>query len=135
MIAEQASLDIEDNQGCTPLYRAVETGNEPMIRFLLACGANPTIRSKSGTAPIDVLPEGQGHLRELFDQCTSSIEGETLLHRAVRVRSLFAVQFLGEIVDPKMLNQADQQGTTPLALARTLNEPAIIDALINRGAH
>ena len=134
LVAEQVNLDIGDNQGCTPLYRVAETGNEPMIRFLLACGANPSIRSKSGIAPIDVLPEDQRHLRELFDQCTFPIEGETIVHRAVRVRSLFAVQFLGEIVDPKMLNQTDQRGTTPLALARTLNETVIIDALVNRGA-
>jgi ankyrin repeat protein len=51
-----ASVDIQDSYGNTPLWRAVfsSQGRGEMIHLLLNCGADRSIKNKSGKSPLDL---------------------------------------------------------------------------------
>jgi ankyrin repeat protein len=57
LIKQGASVNARDDQGATPLYRAVEWGISDIVRYLLDHGADPTIFDNTGKAPIDLLHE------------------------------------------------------------------------------
>jgi ankyrin repeat protein len=49
-----------DNDGVTPLLRAVRTRSSPAVRALLDGGANPIQRNKSGSTPMDLAVQTTG---------------------------------------------------------------------------
>jgi hypothetical protein len=58
------STDI--NVGLTPLYAATLFGHQEMVRFLLACGANPNCQSEYQQTPL--------HLTLSLNLCGPKIE-------------------------------------------------------------
>ena len=52
LLENGADLNIENEQGKTPLEIAVEKDNADMVKFLLQKGANPNIKNKYGETPI-----------------------------------------------------------------------------------
>ncbi|MEY3201861.1 MAG: cyclin-dependent kinase 4 inhibitor, partial [Pseudomonadota bacterium] len=49
-----ASLDIQDDQGDTPLHMAVFDGHTAVVTTLLACNANPRIANLQRETPLDM---------------------------------------------------------------------------------
>ena len=49
-----------DNDGVTPLLRAVRTRSSPAVRALLNGGADPRQRNKSGSTPMDLAVQATG---------------------------------------------------------------------------
>jgi ankyrin repeat protein len=51
LIALGADVDHQGSTGDSPLHRAVESGSQDGVRFLLERGANPTLRNDDGRTP------------------------------------------------------------------------------------
>ena len=55
-----AGIDAQDQNGATPLHRAVRTRCAAAVRCLLEAGADPTLRNKSGSAPFHLAVQNTG---------------------------------------------------------------------------
>ena len=53
LVKAGANIEARDTKGETPLRRAVNCQQEPMVAFLLTEGANPFSRDKTGRTPMD----------------------------------------------------------------------------------
>jgi len=123
LVAHAADVHAKNRRGAQPLHYAADANRfEPdrqaeTIAYLLSIGADPNALNKDGVAP---------------------------LHRAVRTRSLAAVQALLDGAKPRLPNQA---GSTPLHLAVQTTgrggtgsslareqQAAIVRLLLERGA-
>jgi ankyrin repeat protein len=51
------SIDVQDNEGATPLFRACQYGNMEAAATLLHYGANPSVKTKSGATPRSILAQ------------------------------------------------------------------------------
>lgn len=85
------ALDFED--GDTLLHEATSWGKVDVMKFLLAAGADPTIRNRYGDRPIDTVIEGEkedlcallarpNHEEALVDGIPSGLIEELLPHRS-----------------------------------------------------
>jgi len=53
-IAKGANINMQDENGGTPLHWAVYYNRKEIVKFLLMQGANPFITDKNGITPIDL---------------------------------------------------------------------------------
>jgi ankyrin repeat protein len=51
---------VDTSTGCTPLFNAASWGRAEVVELLLAKGANPALRTKSGQSPAAAADEN-GH--------------------------------------------------------------------------
>ncbi|HEY7631455.1 MAG TPA: ankyrin repeat domain-containing protein [Thermoleophilaceae bacterium] len=117
--------------GDTPLHIAAAAYRVPMIRALLACGADASARNRRGAEPLHYAADGipgspnwnpaaqreavEALLDAGADPNAIDKSGVTPLHRAVRTRSAAAVAaLLDGGADPELTNK---RGSTPLELA------------------
>lgn len=137
MLLEEGAIslvNVEDNQHCTPLYRAAEAGHEDTVHLLLASGAHPMQQAINGKTPIDVVPEEKMSLKERMQQFAYGNIEEGILHRAVCTQSLMALKCLISIIDPQIFHERDTNGRTALELAKILScDHTIVNALISAG--
>lgn len=136
LIAEGVDLDATDDAGSTPLYRAAEVGHEATVRLLLVCNADSTIRSRNKALPIEVVPQKSVETIRAFEEFAHLhlVEKETSLHRAVRTKSLFAVELLASLLDEQTINQRDAQGCSALCLALEMKQKNMVLSLLLAGA-
>ncbi len=68
LLDKKAELDVQTlAKGRTPLHCAIENEFAPVVRALLAAGANPDIANKEGQSPRDIASaKGKPHLMDLF---------------------------------------------------------------------
>ncbi|XP_037053888.1 ankyrin repeat domain-containing protein 7-like, partial [Peromyscus leucopus] len=52
LLSKKASIDVQDDEGCTPLIKATQRGNVECITILLIQGANPHLRDLSGNTAL-----------------------------------------------------------------------------------
>jgi ankyrin repeat protein len=55
-----ARIDAQDQNGATPLHRAVRTRSASAVKWLLGAGADPTIRNKPGSTPFHLAVQNTG---------------------------------------------------------------------------
>ncbi|MGI9337121.1 MAG: ankyrin repeat domain-containing protein [Gammaproteobacteria bacterium] len=103
-----------DANGRTPLFYAVEGGNEGVITDLLAVKAHV-----NATAKMEILPG-------------LTLSGATLLHSSVLFDHPVAIDIFAS--KGAKINQRSDYGLTPLHLAAFLNRIAVARVLIKRGA-
>jgi len=53
LLEHGANLNVQDNDGRTPLHYAVENCHVDVARVLFDHGADPTIRDNEGMTPLD----------------------------------------------------------------------------------
>ncbi len=132
-------INIQSNQGNTPLGLAVQQNNTFLSRKLLENGADPNLVNKLGIGPIHYAAS-QGNIDMLNDLITAganvniqdSNKGLTPLHVAVENSPRYtkcAEILLKAGADP---NVKDKDGNTPLSL--TQNQ-ATISLLVQSGAN
>ncbi|WP_053228331.1 ankyrin repeat domain-containing protein [Spirochaeta cellobiosiphila] len=66
LIDKGAGVNLLDNQGNTPLHRAVIAGNTKVVQLLLEYGADKNISNKEGLLPGDLVPDSNEALQSLF---------------------------------------------------------------------
>ena len=110
--------DWVDATGATPFWRAAQSNDIPAMKLLLAAGADPSIATASGGSPLQVAA-GFGYQPQ-----TSNFAPDA------RLATLqFLVDDLGMDV-----NRGDSRGYTPLHGAALMNDLALIDYLVSKGA-
>ena len=55
-----AEINAEDQNGATPLHRAVRTRCAAAVRYLLRAGGDPTLKNKSGSTPFHLAVQNTG---------------------------------------------------------------------------
>ena len=122
LLALGANPDVPNDDGETPLLRAVLNKHLDVVRKLLAAGADPSVRSKSGLSPlfVAVTDNNARMVNALLDGGADADEeqlgaGATILHAAAYGGYHAAVKAL--IEHGADVNVEDENGVTPLGFA------------------
>ncbi|ACE05769.1 hypothetical protein Aasi_0340 [Candidatus Amoebophilus asiaticus 5a2] len=135
----KSELEIEDEDGCTLLYRAIKLINKDVFELLRDKGANINTRDKEGLTPLHWIA-GRGNLEMLtlllnasgIDINAKDKYGYTPLHRALS-RNLIDVVIL-LIKSGANINTRDKEGLTPLHCAVHKGYIEIVKLLLKHGA-
>ena len=123
LVVAGADVNRVDNFGTTPLHDAARTGADGLTRFLLAHGARPDVRDRSGLTPL------------LMALVAASGYGTTDSAKTEVVRLLLDAGAEGAVLVPaESLAGRHPQGTTALHLAARHAPAAVIILLLDRGA-
>jgi len=136
ILSYQASLDIIDDKGYSPLHIAIAKGYTEIAEILLICGANTQNKNSKGKKPFDLIQENDIHTMELCKKFTllekDKKEKESRLHLAVKSQNSLAVLLLSHLEE---CDSADCNKTTPIHLAvQTAQIDPLID-LLRAGAN
>ena len=137
LIESQATVDLQDRLGMTPLRDAAENGHVKVVEYLCTRGADINTQSSSGWTPLHGAA-AYGHtetaaclIGEGADVNLHTIEGMAALHTAIdNGHSEMASMLLRA---GTTLNSAND-GSTPLHLAARFGIPELIIPLIQAGA-
>ncbi|TMW55608.1 hypothetical protein Poli38472_010490 [Pythium oligandrum] len=135
-ILEQAPecLNIQDEEGSTPLFLAARENEFATVRELLERGADANLAQKNGTTAVhEAAANGSVRTVKLLveqhnAQVDASCPNGTPLHFAVnegREKTIEELLALGADVNAK-----NSKGVTPLILSVMLNKPAIVKTLL-----
>jgi len=107
LIAHGAKIELRDEEGATPLFRAAQFGNDGMVRVLLDHGAKVQARNNSGDTPLiaaacecasidmpDTLPAMQLLLRKGANVNAKNRRGSTALMAAAWAGRTENIRFL-----------------------------------------
>lgn len=109
-------------EGTTPFLRAARNGDVPVMRALLAHGADPALKQKNGTTAL-MLSSGVGRGQGVFAK-----------DFATEAQLLEAVKFLVEDVHRIDINAGNDTGQTALHIAAQASD-GIVDYLAAHGAN
>ncbi|MDF2549301.1 MAG: hypothetical protein K0S07_368 [Chlamydiales bacterium] len=133
------TVDVQDDEGFSPLHDATINGNENGVSLLLKKGANPNLMSKARLSPL-MLAIAKGSLwmiRELLNfganpNLSGGTEKQSCLHLAVMKKELGLVKaLLDHQASP---TKANAQGENPLHLALKFGDLPIAQLLHASGA-
>ncbi|MFC7780489.1 ankyrin repeat domain-containing protein [Legionella taurinensis] len=133
-------LQVEDNDGYTPMLYAAQYGHEEAITFLASQHRSDLIKATAlGFSPMDlIILNDHAHLiKPLAPYGTlwaGLPESESLIFKAARQVKLGVLVALLEL-DPPSVNRADSRGETPVhLLMRGEIEASMIETLARHGA-
>jgi len=122
LIDKGANIEAQDQDGFTPLQKAITIGHYKMAEYLIDKGANIEVQDQDGLTPLQqaiIAKDREGNywlvqslLSQGADYNTTDHKGSTPLHKAAFFKNWDAVSriiSLGADVDAK-----DNQGSTPL---------------------
>lgn len=132
-IASGADVNGQDEKGSSPLKVATSTGNEPIVRLLLANGAT----DDPAVLLIEAVSARSVPLAKLFLTKTGSVnvklpDGTTPLHRAAQINDRDTLRWL--ITTGANLNARREDGITALADAAWHGHEDAVLRLLSAGA-
>ena len=69
LVEHDSSVNVQSQNGFTPLYMAAQENHDEVVRFLLASGANQSLATEDGFTPLAVALQ-QGHDKVSFRYLT-----------------------------------------------------------------
>ncbi|KAL8918019.1 MAG: hypothetical protein Q9208_007617 [Pyrenodesmia sp. 3 TL-2023] len=111
LLAAFFDVNCKDEKRLTPLHDAATLRNEPLVKLLLKLGAHPEAKTADGDTPLHFMSHPEGSQTPL----TGSLIDVLLQHRPP-------------------LEEANQDGTTPLMCAARRQEHLLATKLISCGA-
>ncbi|MDR3478371.1 MAG: ankyrin repeat domain-containing protein [Gammaproteobacteria bacterium] len=121
-----ASINYQDEEGYTPLMRAVNAKDDAIAEYLLNEGANPLLQSKYGKKASQLT-----FSNSLIYPVLKAYE----LRFAVATGDLKTVKIVCSVADPTIfINNKDDDGKTPLFIASEKSHSEIVDYLLWKGA-
>jgi ankyrin repeat protein len=148
LIAHGADVEARTRSRFTPLYIAAEGGNPNVARVLLAHGADVRASDKDGITPFPRSMQALKVAYLLTSDSPSSVElrrqaslvGQRLAHERANMRqakgkwSEVAVLLIDCGADVNVTIPGSADTDTPLLVASTVGDRALVAALIGRGA-
>ena len=117
LLASGTDINAADSEGATALYWATYFGRASIVRDLLAAGADPNIKTRRNSTPLEVA---------IFCfRCRSGV--------AVKGQKDIAMMLLEHGADVNV--QSDDYGSSPLMLAAVEGHTEIVTALLEKGAN
>jgi ankyrin repeat protein len=141
-----ASPDAPDNQGVTPLMRALSLGHAALARELLLAGASPMFKSEAGLDAAAIAAQSAvPAVQALLPWLDGRAEAATLLAQRAQEEKNRAVITAAkestrrEDIESALaaggdVNAVDRQGNSALMWAATRNHAAGIELLLEKGA-
>ncbi|KAJ6790367.1 hypothetical protein PWT90_09105 [Aphanocladium album] len=127
LVAAGATLDAQDEHGCTALHYACRLKMNDLIPVLVDLGASTDLCDNNGLAPIHHLGHELGEF--LFNECTAQILSDKTWYTesfANTIKTCFSTD---------QLNMGDAQlGLTPLMYATRYYNPRRMQWLLDMGA-
>lgn len=130
-------IDVQDEEGYSPLMAAAKEGHVNVFRVLVFAGANAKLCNKAGETAIDLSRSKEN--RDLFEQVMleftlerGSAGGFYALHFAARRGDMAAARLLTKRGCD--VNAVDGDGYTPLMLAAREGHAEVCQLLIHGGA-
>ncbi|CAF4120098.1 unnamed protein product [Adineta steineri] len=163
LIEQDADPDLQQRSGSTALHAAAFFGHPEMVRCLLECGANYTIKNRFGNLPGDEYNEPNINIKEIFSELKETLfvqtaanqfdwlkanidrigdhidteyytQRQTLLHCACKKGYFDLVKWFVEERHAN-LDLVDINLNTPLHLAAYGGYEKIVDYLLSKGAN
>eukprot|EP01113_Clastostelium_recurvatum_P051381 TRINITY_DN9973_c0_g1_i1.p1 TRINITY_DN9973_c0_g1~~TRINITY_DN9973_c0_g1_i1.p1 ORF type:complete len:373 (-),score=64.82 TRINITY_DN9973_c0_g1_i1:75-1193(-) len=134
--APAIDVNVKMEGGCTPLFRSCYIGSAPLVRALLARGANPTLPEENGITPLSVACV-EGHV-EVVEALLSAGAGEgagyvvPMLAATQHNKPQVLRRLLVAGADPN--SELDDEGASPLYVACELNHEVVVVLLLSHGA-
>ena len=117
LLGSGTDINAADSEGATALYWATYFGRASIVRDLLAAGADPNIKTRRNSTPLEVA---------IFCfRCRSGV--------AVKGQKDIAMMLLEHGADVNV--QSDDYGSSPLMLAAVEGHTEIVTALLEKGAN
>lgn len=135
LLSSGANINIQDNQGDTPLHIAVKTNQPAIVQKLLDAGADPNSRNTLSATPIfyaseEVIPM---LISKGADVNAKDKMGWTPIHAFVNKNRFKSTRIL--LKTPKrQINERESMGNTPLHLAAMKGFGELTKLLIENGA-
>ena len=120
-VPPDATVDVDDGKGDTPLFHALYWSNENAANRLIEAGANPAVLPKDSIlllAPLGTLNDGEllrAVLAGGFRLDTQDFKGHTMVHFAASNAAVSALRTLVELGAD--IHSKSKEGNTPLHLA------------------
>ena len=132
-----ADIDAEDEEGRTPLIRAVMNGHVDTVKLLLERRAHIEATFEANTVLMEaVMQNHEGIVKLLLENGAEkeakNKSGHTALHLAAASAYVRVVQSLLDA--GANIDATDNQGTTPLMSAALRNKLWMVELLLVRGA-
>lgn len=129
-----SSIEKVDFQGMRPIHIAAKQGNFPLLKHLLAFGAECDARTAEGQSVLQLLPRPEvvSIVRSYRSaRVKRSKNKESLIHTAVDLSDEIHLPLLSKIED---INKKDTRGQTPLHKAVLKGNLKMVSLLLDRGA-
>jgi ankyrin repeat protein len=122
LIRAKADVNARDTNGMSALHLAVRTGGFPLVHALLAHGADVNLKDRLGRTPLHYA------LRGALDDPVFARAARPL-PPSIRKHSL-QPNIITLLVQHKAdVNAADDEGNTPVQLAKEVQDPSVVDLL------
>ncbi|XP_041096139.1 L-asparaginase-like [Polyodon spathula] len=137
-ILSQVDVNCGDYDGTTPLHMAAICGNTDMVKFLLARGAEPTVRDRFGGTPLYLAIKYRNY--DIIKILRA--KGASLALPPVRVgleicNAVATKDFQllhGWFLSGTNLEEADYDTRTPMHVAVSANDPEMVEKLLYYGS-
>nr|CAD7397593.1 unnamed protein product [Timema poppensis] len=134
LVATGAAVNVQSQNGFTPLYMAAQENHDNVVRFLLANEANQSLATEDGFTPLAVAMQ-QGHDKVVAVLLENDTRGKVrlpALHIAAKKDDCKAAALL--LQNNHNPDVTSKSGFTPLHIAAHYGNESIANLLLNRGA-
>jgi len=138
----RVSVNLQDDEGKTPLFKAVEINSLDCVKMLIEHGANPRITSRDGRNAFEFALQEKGDealdiIKYLYTDGNMFKERKregivTYLHQVCLARKDVKVMAVAEelIKLGALINATEGAGRTPLILATQMNRPDLVELFL-----